>query len=145
MGQEVEVALHEAIANAIKHRCKNEPAKNVQCCLAVEQDGELLVVVRDHERRWARERVLSGCRYRPSSVIGSASHRMPTRHVALVKPGERPLLHLSRSTQNQTFAGRSVVGAGQPTRLALTPILPGRARSSSAKAAAERRQCLTIL
>ncbi len=44
---EVEIALHEAIANAIKHGCKNDPTKSVQCCVAVEQDGELLVVVRD--------------------------------------------------------------------------------------------------
>jgi len=44
---EVEIALHEAIANAIKHGCKNDPAKSVQCCVAVEADGELLIVVRD--------------------------------------------------------------------------------------------------
>lgn len=44
---EVEIALREALANAIKHGCKNDPAKTVQCCVAVEDDGELLIVVRD--------------------------------------------------------------------------------------------------
>jgi len=44
---EVEIALREALANAIKHGCKNDSTKNVQCCVAVEDDGELLIVVRD--------------------------------------------------------------------------------------------------
>jgi anti-sigma regulatory factor (Ser/Thr protein kinase) len=44
---EVEIALREALANAIKHGCNNDPTKNVQCCVALEEDGELLIVVRD--------------------------------------------------------------------------------------------------
>jgi len=44
---DVEIALREALANAIKHGCKNDPAKQVQCCVAIEDDGELLIVVRD--------------------------------------------------------------------------------------------------
>lgn len=44
---DVEIALHEAIANAIKHGCKNDRSKSVQCCVAVESDGGLLIVVRD--------------------------------------------------------------------------------------------------
>jgi len=44
---EVEIALGEALANAIKHGCKNDPTKHVQCCVAVEDDGELLIIVRD--------------------------------------------------------------------------------------------------
>ena len=44
---EIEIALREALANAIKHGCKNDPTKNVQCCVALEEDGELLIVVRD--------------------------------------------------------------------------------------------------
>lgn len=44
---EIEIALREALANAIKHGCKNDPTKNVQCCLALEADGEILIIVRD--------------------------------------------------------------------------------------------------
>lgn len=44
---EIEIALREALANAIKHGCKNDPNKNIQCCVALEEDGELLIVVRD--------------------------------------------------------------------------------------------------
>jgi len=44
---EVEIAVKEALANAIKHGCGNDRSKSVQCCVAVEDDGELLIVVRD--------------------------------------------------------------------------------------------------
>jgi anti-sigma regulatory factor (Ser/Thr protein kinase) len=44
---EVDIALREALANAIKHGCKNDPTKSVQCCVALEENGELLIVVRD--------------------------------------------------------------------------------------------------
>jgi serine/threonine-protein kinase RsbW len=43
----VEIALSEALANAVKHGCGSDPDKHVQCCVAVEADGELLIVVRD--------------------------------------------------------------------------------------------------
>jgi anti-sigma regulatory factor (Ser/Thr protein kinase) len=44
---DVEIALCEALANAVKHGCGGDLSKHVQCCVAIEQDGELLVVVRD--------------------------------------------------------------------------------------------------
>ena len=44
---EIDIALREALANAIKHGCKNDATKKVQCCVAIEEDGELLIVVRD--------------------------------------------------------------------------------------------------
>jgi len=44
---EIEIALHEALANAIKHGCDNDPRKKIQCCVACDETGELLVVVRD--------------------------------------------------------------------------------------------------
>jgi len=44
---EVEIVLREALANAIKHGCGNDPSKSVQCCVALEDDGEILIVVRD--------------------------------------------------------------------------------------------------
>lgn len=44
---EVDIALREALANAIKHGCNNDPSKRVQCCVACEPSGEVLIIVRD--------------------------------------------------------------------------------------------------
>ena len=44
---EVETALREALANAIKHGCHNDPNQRVQCCVACEESGDLLIIVRD--------------------------------------------------------------------------------------------------
>ncbi len=44
---DVELALDEALANAIRHGCKNDPKKQVQCCVTFDSTGELVIVVRD--------------------------------------------------------------------------------------------------
>ncbi len=44
---EIETALREAAANAIKHGCNGDPSKFVQCCVAFEQEGSVLIVVSD--------------------------------------------------------------------------------------------------
>lgn len=44
---EIETALREALANAILHGCKNDPAKKVQCCVSCDEEHGLLIVVRD--------------------------------------------------------------------------------------------------
>ena len=48
-GQELDiaVALQEALVNAIKHGCGNDPRKSVQCCVTIDDRGEVLIVVRD--------------------------------------------------------------------------------------------------
>jgi anti-sigma regulatory factor (Ser/Thr protein kinase) len=43
----VELALQEALANAIRHGCKNDPTKKVQCSVTFDTAGELLIVIRD--------------------------------------------------------------------------------------------------
>lgn len=43
----VELALQEALANAIRHGCRNEPSRQVQCVVTVDTAGELVIVVRD--------------------------------------------------------------------------------------------------
>jgi anti-sigma regulatory factor (Ser/Thr protein kinase) len=43
----VELALQEALANAIRHGCKNDPTKHVQCCVTIDDAGEIVIVVRD--------------------------------------------------------------------------------------------------
>lgn len=44
---EIETALREAVANAIKHGCCSDPSKFVQCCVAFEKEGSVLIVVSD--------------------------------------------------------------------------------------------------
>jgi anti-sigma regulatory factor (Ser/Thr protein kinase) len=43
----VELALDEALANAIRHGCKGDPTKQVQCVVSADAAGEVLIVVRD--------------------------------------------------------------------------------------------------
>ncbi len=44
---QVEIALTEALANAVVHGCKNDPGKKVECCVACDEDRGMLVVIRD--------------------------------------------------------------------------------------------------
>jgi anti-sigma regulatory factor (Ser/Thr protein kinase) len=44
---QVELALQEALANAIRHGCKGDPARKVQCVVNCDTDDEVLIVVRD--------------------------------------------------------------------------------------------------
>lgn len=45
--REVEMALLEALANAVQHGCKNDPSKLVECCVACDESRGLLIVIRD--------------------------------------------------------------------------------------------------
>lgn len=44
---EIETALREAVANAIKHGCRGDVSKFIQCRVAFEKGGSILIVVRD--------------------------------------------------------------------------------------------------
>ncbi len=44
---EIELVLSEALANAIRHGSANDPAKQVQCCVACDQQRGMLIIVRD--------------------------------------------------------------------------------------------------
>ncbi len=44
---EIELALREALANAIQHGGKNDPSKQVECCVACDPECGMLIVVRD--------------------------------------------------------------------------------------------------
>ncbi len=44
---DIELALQEALANAIVHGAGNDPARNVECCVACDEVHGMLVVVRD--------------------------------------------------------------------------------------------------
>ena len=43
----VDLAVHEALINAIRHGCGDDPTKHIQCCVTYEEPGEIVVVIRD--------------------------------------------------------------------------------------------------
>lgn len=43
----VELALQEAVANAVRHGCKGDATMHVQCVVTVDAAGEVVIVVRD--------------------------------------------------------------------------------------------------
>jgi serine/threonine-protein kinase RsbW len=45
--REVEIALLEALANAVVHGCKSDPNKEVECCVVCDESRGLLIVIRD--------------------------------------------------------------------------------------------------
>jgi serine/threonine-protein kinase RsbW len=44
---DIELALNEALVNAIKHGSGHDPSKNIQCCVACDHERGMLIVVRD--------------------------------------------------------------------------------------------------
>src|SRR5215475_11024158 len=53
----VELALREALANAIVHGCNNDPAKKVECCVACTDRKSVVIVVRDPGQGFAQNAV----------------------------------------------------------------------------------------
>ena len=47
---EIELALQEALANAISHGCQGDTTKSVRCCVTCQEDGDVRIVVRDPGR-----------------------------------------------------------------------------------------------
>jgi serine/threonine-protein kinase RsbW len=44
---EIEMALREALANAVLHGCKADPNKKIECSVKCEDDRGILIIVRD--------------------------------------------------------------------------------------------------
>lgn len=44
---EIETAVRESLANAIRHGCGSDPAKRVECCVACDEAHGMLIVIRD--------------------------------------------------------------------------------------------------
>ena len=44
---EIELALREALANAIEHGSGHDPSKEIECCVACDKARGMLIVVRD--------------------------------------------------------------------------------------------------
>jgi len=43
----IELALQEAVANAIRHGCRGDATKELQCTVNISADGEVIITVRD--------------------------------------------------------------------------------------------------
>lgn len=44
---EIEMALREALANAVLHGCKGDPAKRIECSVTGDKERGILIIVRD--------------------------------------------------------------------------------------------------
>jgi len=89
----VELALEEALANAIRHGCKNDPTKNVQCSVSCDADGELVIVIRD-----------------PGPGFDATKVPNPLEGDNLLKPGGRGVFLINELMDEVAFAdgGREV-------------------------------------
>ena len=89
----VELALQEALANGIRHGCKGDPSRHVQCTVAIDQTGQVTVVVRD-----------------PGSGFDTSSVPDPLDPANVLKPGGRGVFLINRLMDDVSFAdgGREV-------------------------------------
>ena len=60
---EIEIALWEALTNAIKHGSANDPSKKIQCCVACDHARGMLIVIRDPGPGFDPARI-------PSPIVG---------------------------------------------------------------------------
>jgi serine/threonine-protein kinase RsbW len=74
---EIELALHEALANAVVHGCAADPEKSVQVCAACDPTRGILIVVRDPGPGFDPAQV-------PSPVIGERIFREGGRGIYLI-------------------------------------------------------------
>jgi serine/threonine-protein kinase RsbW len=89
----VELALQEALANGIRHGCNGDPTRKIQCCVAIDQQGEVTVVVRD-----------------PGPGFDAASIPDPLDPANMLKPGGRGVFLINRLMDEVAFVdgGREV-------------------------------------
>jgi anti-sigma regulatory factor (Ser/Thr protein kinase) len=95
----VELALQEALSNAIRHGCKNDPSKKVQCSVSFDETGAVVIVVRD-----------PGLGFDPKAVPS------PLEGENLLKPGGRGVFLINQlmDTVEFTDEGRQVLMRKQP-------------------------------
>jgi serine/threonine-protein kinase RsbW len=74
---DIELALREALANAIRHGCKNDSSKQVQCTVACDEHQGMLVVVRDSGEGFDPSTV-------PSPLMGENVFRHHGRGIYLI-------------------------------------------------------------
>ena len=109
-GQEfdIELALREALANAIKHGGRNDPSKQIECCVACDRDRGMLIVVRDPGRGFDPDEL-------PSPVQGKNLFSTHGRGIFLInqlmdevrfEKGGTEIHMIKRAPGNGTASGR---------------------------------------
>jgi serine/threonine-protein kinase RsbW len=74
---EIEMALREALANAIRHGCGGDPGKSVQVCVACDETRGMLIVVRDPGRGFDPASI-------PSPIVGQNLYSSHGRGIYLI-------------------------------------------------------------
>ncbi len=74
---EIEVALTEALANAVVHGCEHDPGKDVQVCAGCDPARGILIVVRDPGPGFDPSQV-------PSPVVGQQVYSEGGRGIYLI-------------------------------------------------------------
>jgi len=74
---DVELAVREALANAIVHGAGNDPGRKVECCVACDEEHGMLVVVRDPGEGFDPQSL-------PSPVVGENVYSEHGRGVFLI-------------------------------------------------------------
>ena len=83
----VELALQEALANAIRHGCRGDASKDLQCSVAVDEKGEVVITVRD-----------SGTGFDPATVAN------PLDPCNMLKPSGRGIFLINGLMDHVEFA-----------------------------------------
>jgi len=74
---EIETALREALANAIRHGCRNDASKSVEVCVACDESKGMLIVVRDPGPGFDPRTI-------PSPILGQNIYRHHGRGIYLI-------------------------------------------------------------
>ncbi len=74
---DVELAMREALANAIIHGAGNDPSRNIECCVACDDVHGMLVVVRDPGAGFDPQNL-------PSPIVGENVYSEHGRGVFLI-------------------------------------------------------------
>src|SRR5215472_10261928 len=74
---EVEIALLEALANAVQHGCKNDPSKLIEVCVACDESGGLLIMIRDPGKGFDPASI-------PSPIVGQNLYSTHGRGIFLI-------------------------------------------------------------
>jgi serine/threonine-protein kinase RsbW len=74
---EIETALREALANAVRHGCGNDANKEVEACVACDESRGMLIVVRDSGPGFDPANI-------PSPIVGQNVFRAHGRGIYLI-------------------------------------------------------------
>ncbi|MFQ5876940.1 MAG: ATP-binding protein [Acidobacteriota bacterium] len=74
---DVEIALREALVNAVVHGCRSDPAKKVQLCVACDESRGMLIIVRDPGEGFRPDKL-------PSPTLGQNLYSSHGRGIYLI-------------------------------------------------------------